>query len=207
MIKKTINIFSASVLHPMCQASSWVILPPVYSSSHTARKTRPKVRNRHVQSTQRRALFGTDRPISSTSPQMLLRNWSLCCRRIMFPHRSPSPDWFRPWLGKVTWQASVKCSRWWRVSARPSTCPACCLSTTRPWHTSESKTILPVVSPYKLKTSVIMKNTKMRKLSILFFCESHLVWRFEKVITSSVTWIFTEQYQPCIVQKHRLTYS
>lgn len=98
-------------------------------------KKQTYIRSTHIQMFS----FRTKRLTSSTSPQMLLRNWSLCSRQTKYPCSSPSPDWFRPWASKVTWQVSMKCSPWWRASARPSTCPAWCLSTTRHWRTSKSK--------------------------------------------------------------------
>ena len=73
-------------------------------------------------------------------PQTLSRHSSPCCRQTTCPRSSPSPDWFRPWGAMATWQASRKWSHWWRASAQPSTCPAWCLSTTRPWDTSISET-------------------------------------------------------------------
>lgn len=140
--KQKTSSLSASVLRLMCQASSWMMLPTVYSSSHTARKARPQVRNTtaHIHTSS----FHINKLTSTTSPQMLWRNWSLCCRRTKFPCSSPSPDWFRPLGSRGTWQVSMRCSCWWRASAPPSICPAWCLPTTRPWHTSRSKSSQPL---------------------------------------------------------------
>lgn len=77
---------------------------------------------------------------SCIPPQTRLRNWSPCYRRTGCPRSLPSPDWFRPWVAMAMWVGSRWWSHWWRISAWPSTCPAWCSSTTRPWHTSRSKT-------------------------------------------------------------------
>lgn len=75
----------------------------------------------------------------SSHPQTALQLSSRCYKWTRCPCHLPSPNWCRPSVATAMWRAFRRWSHKWRASARPSTSPACCLSTTWPWHTSRSK--------------------------------------------------------------------